>query len=118
MEIGIIGSNLKVLTELEKEIKKYLNNSNYNIRYFKKNQINTITSKEDLVAVFIVIDNIESLYILEKIVNLKRNLPMIVVSNDPQYALECLRLDVGHYILLPLESEELKKTLIKLGVIV
>lgn len=118
MEIGIIGSNLKVLTELEKEIKKYLNNSNYNIRYFKKNQINTITSKEDLVAVFIVIDNIESLYILEKIVNLKRNLPMIVVSNDPQYALECLRLDVRHYILLPLESEEIKKTLIKLGVIV
>ncbi len=82
------------------------------------NEITNIVSKKDLAVGFIILENMETLYLLKKIVNINRNLPMIVVSNDPQYALECMRLKVKHYILLPLETREIKEAMKDLGVVI
>jgi len=68
-------------------------------------------------AVFIIIDSVTVLSLVESIAGWGAGYPVVMVATHPQYAIEGIRQKVKHYILFPLEREEIREALNRTGVI-
>ena len=65
-------------------------------------------------AAFVCVDNMRALEGARKLHLL--GIPMIVLSDSPDYAMEGIRLEVRHYIIRPVTEPEIRAALRRLGI--
>lgn len=112
MQIAILGYQRSLRDEVERHIRSCLDeNSVFIIRQYGLDEPMYNPAPPDLAAVFAIVDDAGAIEALRKVVNWGDSLPLVIVSNHPEYALEGIRLMARHYLLFPLTEPEVREAL-------
>lgn len=112
MEIAILGYRREMRDEVERHIRGCLGeNSPFILRQYGMDEPKYNPVPPDTAAAFVIVDDARALESLRKAADWGERLPLVIVSNHPQYALEGIRLQVKHYLLFPLVEEDMREAL-------
>ncbi len=116
MEIAILGYRRERRDEVEAQLRACLGRASLILlrQYGMDEPLYNLMPKETA-AVFLIVDDAKALTAAKKAAEWGGDLPLVMVSNHPQYALEGIRLKVRHYILFPLEQADVREALRRAG---
>lgn len=116
MQIAILGSRRNLRDEVERQVRACLaEGSPLILRQYGMDEPRYNAAPAELAAAFVIIDDAKALDSLRTVAGWGENLPLTIVSNHPQYALEGVRLQARHYLLLPLEQRDVREALLRMG---
>ncbi|HHV12892.1 MAG TPA: hypothetical protein GXX75_21690 [Clostridiales bacterium] len=116
MEIAILGYQRKRRDDVEGNLRACLGeDSPVLLRQYGMEEPLYNPAPEQIAVVFIIVDDARALTAAKKAAEWGKDLPLVMVSNHPQYAMEGIRLKVRHYILFPLEQEDIREALQRVG---
>lgn len=116
MEIAILGYRRERRDEVEEGLRFCLGrDSPILLRQYGMEEPLYNDVPKETVAAFIIVEDAKALITANKAAQREKNLPLVIVSNHPQYAVEGIRLQVRHYILFPLEQEDIREALRRIG---
>jgi hypothetical protein len=115
MQIAIIGLNPKLCDDAERGIRDILKEDSEIVinRHDIEKRVKPIP--QDVYALFVIVDSIKAMNWLPAIVGWAEGRPVVIVSDNPQYAMEGLRLQVKHYILFPLVEKDMREAMSRAG---
>ncbi len=116
MEIAVLGYRRELRNEVERYLRAYLDADGApTTRQYGLDEPVYNAAPQDIVAAFVIVDDAKALSSLRKVAAWGENLPVVVVSNHPQYAMEGIRLQVRHYLLFPLTDADMREALSRIG---
>jgi len=116
MEIAILGYRRERRDEVEEALRFCLGrDAPIRLRQYGMEEPLYNPAPEETAAVFVIVDDAKALIAANKAAQWGKSLPLVIVSNHPQYAMEGIRLKVRHYILFPLEQEDIRESLRRIG---
>jgi len=116
MQIAIFGNRRSHRDEVERYIRKCLGeDSPYELRQYNLEEPRFNPTPEGLAAAFVIVEDVLALNELRTVTGWSKELPVVIVSDDPQYALEGIRCQVKSYILFPLVEQDVREALRGMG---
>jgi len=116
-QIAIFGSRREHREEVERHILACLGESDAIVlRQYGMDEPRCNPALPNLAAAFVIMSNAKQLSDLRIVAGWGKELPVVIVSDHPQYALEGIRLQVRHYILLPLVEKDVREALLRVGI--
>lgn len=116
MEIAILGYRRDRRDEVEKHLCACLGpNPRLLPRQYGMEEPACNPAPPDTAAAFVIVDDARALSTARQVARWGSDFPVVFVSTHPQYALEGIRLMVRHYLLFPLEDEDIREALRRAG---
>jgi DNA-binding NarL/FixJ family response regulator len=116
MQIAILGYRRNLREEVERLILTCMvPSSDIILCKYGMDEPSHNPAPPDVGAAFVIVDDAQALISLRTVARWGENLPVVIVSNDPQYALEGIRLQVRHYLLFPLTEKDMREALPRIG---
>ena len=116
MEIAILGYRRNLREDVARQIIACLEKTaDITLRQYGLDEPIYNPMPPETGAAFVIVDDAKALHSLRTVARWG-NLPLIIVSNHPQYAMEGIRLQVRHYLLFPLTEPDVSEALKRIGV--
>jgi hypothetical protein len=115
-QIAILGFRRKLRDEVEQSISDCLEDAGITLQKYHLDEPVYNPVPPGIIAAFVIVDSASAAGALRSVSGWSENLPVVVVSNHPQYALEGIRTQVRHYILFPLTNKDMREALTRVGI--
>jgi len=119
MQIAILGDRLLRRNELESLIRSCLGeHSEIDVNQYGMSEPGYNPAPPGIAAAFVIVEDALALDTVREVTNWGRELPelpVVIASNDPGYALAGIRCQVTYYILFPLVEKDVREALHRVG---
>lgn len=116
MQIAVFGTKRLRREELEALIRSCLtDNSELEVCQYSMEEPIYNQAPPDISAAFVIVDDANALKSLRTVARWVKDLPLAIVSDSPEFALEGVRLQVRHYLLFPLRTEDVREAMLRMG---
>lgn len=116
MQIAVFGTKRLRREELEALIRSCLtDNSELEVCQYSMEEPIYNQAPPDISTAFVIVDDANALKSLRTVARWVKDLPLAIVSDSPEFALEGVRLQVRHYLLFPLRTEDVREAMLRMG---
>jgi len=116
MQVAILGDRLARRNELESHILSCLGErSKIDVCQYGMSEPGYNPAPPGIAAAFVIVEDALALGTVRDVTSWGKELPVVIASDDPGYALAGIRRQVTYYILFPLVEKDVREALRRIG---